>query len=203
MTTVKNIPAILKAIQDGAAPPSFSQKHLTSIGYKSTNDRGIIPVLKDLKFLSDDGKPTPRYHSYRDKSQAKAVLGQAIKEAYEDLFHINERPSDTDKAAIEGKFKATHNVNDNIAELQARTFFALLKLADLDGTPPEAAKPAAGKKELGALGEEPHAPQKFKGGHSASTVGLRYNIEVHLPATKDSEVYNAIFKSLKEHLLDD
>ena len=30
--------------------------------------------------------------------------------------------------------------------------------------------------------------------------GLHYNIQVHLPATKDIEVYNAIFKSLKEHL---
>jgi hypothetical protein len=32
--------------------------------------------------------------------------------------------------------------------------------------------------------------------------GLHYNIQIHLPATKDVEVYNAIFKSLKDHLLD-
>jgi hypothetical protein len=31
---------------------------------------------------------------------------------------------------------------------------------------------------------------------------LHYNIQIHLPATKDVEVFNAIFKSLKEHLLD-
>jgi hypothetical protein len=31
--------------------------------------------------------------------------------------------------------------------------------------------------------------------------GLHYNIQIHLPATKDIEVFNAIFKSLKEHLL--
>lgn len=30
--------------------------------------------------------------------------------------------------------------------------------------------------------------------------GLHYNIQIHLPATKDAEVYNAIFKSLREHL---
>jgi hypothetical protein len=30
--------------------------------------------------------------------------------------------------------------------------------------------------------------------------GLHYNIQIHLPATKDIEVFNAIFKSLKEHL---
>lgn len=32
--------------------------------------------------------------------------------------------------------------------------------------------------------------------------GLHYNIPIHLPATKDVEVYNAIFKSLREHLGD-
>jgi hypothetical protein len=31
--------------------------------------------------------------------------------------------------------------------------------------------------------------------------GLHYNIQIHLPPTKDIEVFNAIFKSLKEHLL--
>ena len=33
-------------------------------------------------------------------------------------------------------------------------------------------------------------------------LGLHYNIQIHLPATKDIEVYNAIFKSLKEHLIE-
>ena len=33
-------------------------------------------------------------------------------------------------------------------------------------------------------------------------IGLKYDIAIHLPATKDIEVYNAIFKSLKEHLVD-
>jgi hypothetical protein len=31
---------------------------------------------------------------------------------------------------------------------------------------------------------------------------LHYNIQIHLPATKDVEVFNVIFKSLKEHLLE-
>ena len=33
-------------------------------------------------------------------------------------------------------------------------------------------------------------------------LGLHYNIQIHLPATKDLEVYNAIFKSLKDHLIE-
>jgi hypothetical protein len=203
MTSVKNVANIMKAIQDGAAPPSFTVRHLSSIGYKATNDRGIIPVLKDLKFLSEEGKPTQRYLAYRDRSQAKAVLGHALKEAYEDLFHVKERPTDADKDAIEGKFKATHNVSDQVAELQARTFFAFLKLADLDAASSSplagvaAASKAAAESDEGAVPDPEHRSR-----HSSLSMGLRYNIEIHLPATKEVEVFNAIFKSLKEHLLD-
>jgi hypothetical protein len=203
MVSVKNVPAIMKAIQDGSAPPTFSVRHLASIGFKSTTDRAVIPVLKDLKFLSEDGKPTPRYHAYRDKSQAKAVLGQALKDAYEELFHINEKPTEQNRAAIEGKFKATHNVSDNVAEWQARTFFAFLKLADLEAASIEPSTKAA-KPQRTAEGpaDDEHASSEAKVRHSMSSVGLRYNIEIHLPPTKDVEVYNAIFKSLKDHLLD-
>jgi hypothetical protein len=38
--------------------------------------------------------------------------------------------------------------------------------------------------------------------NKTSGVGLHYNIQIHLPATKDLEVYNAKFKSLKDHLID-
>ena len=53
---------------------------------------------------------------------------------------------------------------------------------------------------------------KRKGGEDAGAAnrikplglsGLHYNIQIHLPATKDVEVFNAIFKSIKEHLVND
>jgi hypothetical protein len=201
MVSNKNLPAIFSKIIEGAAPEKFTVAHLKGIGFTSSNDQGALPLLKDLKFLTADGAPTPRYHQYRDKSQSKRVLGEALREAYEDLFHINENPSEADRAAITGRFKSTHNATDLVAERQAATFYSLLKLADLSG-------PRATKKvqetptqivDDGALKIPKPEPQAVPLGFG----GLRYNIEVHLPATKDVEVYNAIFKSLREHLIDD
>lgn len=37
---------------------------------------------------------------------------------------------------------------------------------------------------------------------ATNAVGLHYNIQIHLPATKDVEVYNAIFKSLRDHIIE-
>lgn len=202
MRSVKNLPAIMRKIVEGTAPDKFTHAHLKSIGFKSSNDQGILPLLKDLGFLSLDGTPTQRYHDYRDASQSKVVLGQAIHEAYSDLFHINEKPTETDRAAIEGKFKSVHNATDRVAQELAKTFFALLKLADLD------TKKTVKKPTKPPAQDEKEKPKERRGVKPPSTPpdgfsGLRYNVEVHLPATKDVEVYNAIFKSLKEHLLED
>ena len=80
--------------------------------------------------------------------------------------------------------------------LMAATFFALLDLADLNATSPATPEAKGAAKETPAQKEE-DSPQK---GHGRPA--LHYNIQLHLPATKDIEVFSAIFKSLKEHLLD-
>src|SRR5262249_41291427 len=119
MSGVKNVPAIMNKIVTGTAPDKFTVNHLKSIGFPSSTDRAIIPVLKDLGFLSEDGTPTPRYHEYRNPSRSRQVLGEALKEAYADLFHINAKPTETDREAIEGVFKSRHNTTERIAEVQA------------------------------------------------------------------------------------
>jgi hypothetical protein len=201
MTSVKNLPAIMQKIVDGTAPEKFTVTHLKGIGFKSSNDQGVLPLLKDLEFLTADGTPTKRYLDYRDKSRSRQILGQALREAYEDLFHINEHLSDADRPAIIGRFKSAHNASDAVAERQAMTFLCLLKLADMTTS---AASPAKHKPPTATPVAEPEAPKTERPlPQSLAFTGLRYNIEIHLPATKDVEVYNSIFKSLKEHLLDD
>jgi hypothetical protein len=161
-------------------------------GFHSTNDRAFIALLKALSFLTADGKPTQRYHDYRDHSRSKVVLGQALRDAYGDIFLIKEHPSAADKAAIEGKFKSFHNVSDNVAGLMTKTFLGLLAQADLRAKPAPAEAPSAP-----AVPRDESTEEVVPVSRSAT---LHYNIQIHLPATKDVEVYNAIFKSLKEHL---
>src|SRR5262245_60152427 len=128
MAGVKNLPAIMGKIVTGTAPDKFTVDHLKSIGFASSNDRAILPLLKDLGFLSEDGSPTPRYHEYRNAARSKQVLGAALRDAYTDLFHVNAKPTEADRQAIEGVFKSKHNTTDRVAELQAMTFFSLLRM---------------------------------------------------------------------------
>jgi hypothetical protein len=195
-----------RQIRQGQAPKQFTIQHLKDLGFTSTNHRAFIPLLKALGFLSADGQPTQRYHDYRNESQARQVMGQALKEAYADLFVLRAHPSDADRPLLEGKFKSAHNVSDRVARLMASTFYALLPLADLSGATLQKQATAGEEKtdatkrdeeHFGSDEERPPAKAMRRG-----PTNLHYNIQIHLPATKDIEVFNAIFKSLKEHLID-
>ena len=83
-------------IRDAQAPDKFTNQILKDLGFKSNNHRPFIPLMKSLGFLSSDGTPTPRYHDYRNHSQSKKTMGEALKEAYSDLFLIKEKPTNGD-----------------------------------------------------------------------------------------------------------
>jgi hypothetical protein len=193
-----NVSKILDKIIEGTPPSKFTQAHLKSLGFSSSGDRGILPILKTIGFLTSDGTPTERYKAYRDKSKSKEVLGIALKETYASLFQINENLSEADRVAIEGKFKSEGGLDERKAQLAAATFLAFWKLADHKAT---AGSLRTIDEEFNSNGDDaggnpPNPGRKF-------TTGLHYNIEIHLPATKDIEVFNAIFRALRENLLEE
>ena len=191
------IPDIFNKIRDGQAPERFTRQLLKDWGFRSSNDHAFIPLLKALGFLSSEGKPTQRYNDYRDHSRSKLIMAEALRDAYGDIFLIKEHPTQSDKDAIEGKFKSFHNASENVAGLMTKTFMGLLSLADLSK---KAVNTPAAKEPEKKAGLEVDALPRTQGG---GVSGLHYNIQIHLPATKDIEVYNSIFKSLKEHLFEE
>ena len=199
---IGRIPDLFSRIRDGQAPDQVTTQLLKDWGFTSSNDRALLQVLKALGFLSPDGKPTNLYHDYRDHSRSRAVMGQALRNAYSDIFLIKEHPTDADRAAVQGKFKSFHNVSDLVAGLMAKNFFALLALADLRASQqskPGASDVASKATAQGQVGAQ--LPDNVSNEIAITQPGLHYNIQIHLPPTKDVEVYNAIFKSLREHLL--
>jgi hypothetical protein len=196
----KRLSEFFDKIRDAQAPVKFTNQLLVDWGYKSNNHRPFIPILKALGFLSADGTPTQRYREYRNHAASKSIMSEAIKEAYSDIFLIKEKPSSSDKPLIEGKFKSYHNASDTVANLMTKTFFALLDLADLNESEKKTTKKQTVEPEEESQEEKPESNQGRQRSHS--NFGLHYNIQIHLPATKDVEVYNAIFKSLKDHLIE-
>jgi Family of unknown function (DUF5343) len=70
------IPQLFARIRDAQAPEQFTHQLLKDWGFSSSNDRQFLQLLKALGFLSPEGKPTARYHAYRDHS--KSELAQML-----------------------------------------------------------------------------------------------------------------------------
>ena len=202
LTSVKNVEAILTAIKAGKAPDRFSQKYLVSLGFKSTSDRLIIPVLKALGFLQDNGAPTKRYYEFLDQTQSGRVLAEAIEEAYSDLFQLNRKAYDMSKADVQSKLKTLTEgkVGDAVLDKMAMTFKKMCSLADWKAA--AAQLPLEAGKEPAPTAQVEEAPPEAR--VAAGVTGLPqlvYTIQIHLPESRDPAVYDALFKSLKEHLL--
>lgn len=114
---------VFNKIRDGQAPSQVTIQLLKDWGFASSTDRAFIPLLKSLNFLTPTGQPTQRYHDYRDHSRSKAVMGDALKEAYQDIFLIKAKPTKADQGSITGKFKSFHNASDDVAQRMAKKYF--------------------------------------------------------------------------------
>lgn len=197
-----SIPAYFDAILDAQAPDRFSLKFLENLGFTSTNDRLLIGILKDLGFLNADGVPQQRYFEFLDRSQSKTILAEAIRDSFSDIFAVNTKANELPTDDVKNKLRTLYagKKTDLVIERIAKTFTALCEYADFSGKEPqkELTKPRdrAVKPE-----KETKLPLGISSATGAITLdSLQYHINIVLPESREQAVYDAIFKSLREHL---
>jgi len=208
LTSTKNTADILRAIVAAQAPDRFTYKFLEGLGFAGSNDRAMINVLKALGMLNDSGVPTRRYHEYLDQSQSEIVLAQGIRDAYTDLFRVNKSANSMSQAEVKNKMKTLSEgaFTDRVLALMAATFTTLVKSADFSGAIELEPEQTSDDADAGEGNGQPDPPKDRNGGSSPSSGNSRkigdlvYNINIHLPESRDQAVYDALFKSLKEHL---
>jgi hypothetical protein len=203
------LPALFDAILDAQPPERFSLRFLENLGFTSTNDRLFISILKDLGFLNRDGTPQPRYYEFMDRTQSKQILAEGIRDAFSALFAINTKANELSVDDVKNKLRALYaGTKDNrVIGSIARTFTALCEYADFSVIPSKITPVAEPVVEPVT---ETKTEQNLIGGNGQAQIsealgrihvsGLQYHINIVLPDTRDQAVYDAIFKSLREHL---
>lgn len=195
------IPAYFDAIQGAEAPDRFSIKFLENLEFTTSNDRLVIGILKELGFLNTDGVPQERYFQYLDKTQSGYVLAEGIREAYVDLFAVNK---EAHKLDVDGAFNKLRTLykgekKDTVIKNIAKTFVALCDIADFGKVKAPSTKTPPQKDQLPKKGQK----EQGEGSELPAKLGLdslQYHINIVLPDTRDQAVYDAIFKSLRDHL---
>lgn len=193
-----NIKKVLDRIRTAQVPPRFSQDFLeTTLDLSGGSARPLIPFLKRTGFLASDGAPTELYKRFRNDSQTSAAAAEALKTGYAALYRVNEYLHDASDAQLKGIVVQVTGAEPDSSVVKGivGSFKALKAYATFDSgsTEPE---PNAEADEATTV-REPIAA----GESSGSGIKLGYTINLNLPATSDIAVFDAIFKSLREHLL--
>lgn len=194
VTTYGGITKALAAIKRAQTPERFTQDFLaTKLGLKGGSQRPLIPFLKRIGFLASDGTPTSLYTRFRNQSQSGAAVAEGLRKGFDALYQLNEYVHEVGDAELKGIVLQATGLQEDSSQIKLiiGSFKALREFANFDG-------PTAVMADSDV--SAPEAPERpvtsLAGG-----LNLGYTINLHLPATSDIAVYNAIFKSLRDHLL--
>jgi hypothetical protein len=182
--------------QEAGKPTKVNYPWLESLGYRSSNDGYMIGVLKYIKFVDSSGVPTDFWNQYKDLSKSKAVLAQAIKQGYAELFATYQDANKRSREEIYSFFSSKSGKAKTTVDLMVNTFVNLCELADFEAINTSTIQPSPTSTPTPATQTAIHLPIPSEGG-----IKLDVSIRIELPVTQDADVYDKIFKSLKKYLL--
>jgi Family of unknown function (DUF5343) len=206
ISTPGNIDRALEGIKTAAVPERVSQDFVKTI-LKITGGSGdqMTSFLKKIGFTASNGAPSELYRTFRNPSSSGIATATAIRTAYAPLYKRNEFMHELSDDKLQGLIvEETGQAPDSsVVKLTTSCIKHLKKFASFNTieapTSPLAQLPAAQSQERdGGSGG-----QKSDRRESGLGLNLGYTINLNLPATSDPKVFDAIFKSLKEHLLRD
>jgi hypothetical protein len=190
--------AIIKAIGSHGVPDKFTTKELPVWGYKSSNDRAVVSVLKFIGFIDSSGTPTQLWRDARTQPEEAAAAGTRL--GYSDLFKTFPNAHQKDGEALTNFFKAKTTVGDAAVKLMVATFRALAQYGNFSATSEE-----IGHKD-GAENASPfasqHLPEVKHVISSGNGVTINLNIELAIPTDATGEVYEKFFAAMRKHIID-
>ena len=200
-------------------PAKIDAGYLQRFNIAPANESYIISILRFLGLIDEDGGRIEDGSDYLfgGDEKFKTGLEGAVRNAYSQLFDEMSDPFQEEQENLVHWFRAADKTSDVVGRRQASTFLTLAALAGRRDLPaartnpqkvatsvegaakkkaPSAAKQARPKVNSGGTqSEEPgHASQERE-------FGLSVKVEVNLPSDGDAATYDAIFASIKKHLM--
>ena len=202
ITSPGNIEKALNAIKAAATPDRVTQDYVKTI-LKIPGGSGdqVTSFLRKIGFVNSDSSPSEIYKKFRNSATSGKAAAEALRAGYAPLYKRNEfmhaLPDEQLKGLIIEETGA--GGDSSVPSLILSSINAVKKFAKFDGAE-VIEEPPTNNNASRAL-----TLPEIKQNPSAQKLGmnLSYTINLNLPATSDIAVFNAIFKSLKEHLLRD
>lgn len=212
-------------------PAKIDAGYLKRFNIAPANESYVISILRFLDLIDDEGNKVDdnTHFFYGDEDLFKQGLEAAMRGAYAPVFsELGDDALDGDRSKLAHWFRASDRTTELVGSRQASTFQTLAALSGRGELPARAtvtkkaatngeapAKKAAAKKTATKKAAETPAEDddgsdggggdqgdqgnvKTKNGQD---VTLTVRIEVNLPPGGDADTYDAIFASIKKHLM--
>jgi len=204
------------------APPKIDAGYLQRFNIAPANESYIISILRFIGLVDDDGARIESASNYlfENDDKFKAGLEKAVRKAYSQLFDEMTDAFSEETQNLVHWFRAADKTSELVGKRQASTFLTLGALAGYGELPavrvngPKAATSKGGaSKKKAAAAESSSKEQIVHGGVPKENgagarnsgpegeFGLSVKVEVNLPAGGDAATYDAIFASIKKHLM--
>jgi Family of unknown function (DUF5343) len=206
-------------------PAKVDAGYLKRFDIAPANESYVISILRFLGLIDEDGARVESNTAYffGNDDSFKSGLEGALRSAYSQVFdEMGDGALNAERGDLTHWFRAADKTSDLVGQRQASTFQTLAALAghgELPSTRGRAIKKTAaatGGEDIKAKVNKKVVPKKnearslsgvsagasYKGETSTGQdVALTVRIEVNLPAGGDDDTYDAIFGSIKKHLM--
>lgn len=130
-----NVSRFLDHIKSAGVPSKVTQNYLASVGFKSSNDRYLIRVLRFLGLIDSSGKPTDAWREFRDTARGPATLANLLRENYKELFEAYPDAYDRPQDVLRDFFATKTDVAESTLGRIVSTFQNIAEAADFSGSP--------------------------------------------------------------------
>ena len=160
----------------------------------------VIPIFKKTGFLTESGMPTDIYTEFQSASGRPNAALLALKRGFSEIFKKNQYAHKADRTKIIEIIRSVTGLptDDPIIGYIYGTFNAIQDYA-------KGASDAVDMKvdtvHDNGVANQNNIARIQTNEHTPQAIGLSYQINIILPETSNIDVFNAIFKSLKENLL--
>ncbi|MGJ0560744.1 DUF5343 domain-containing protein [Methylocystis sp.] len=195
-TVTGKIKPLLEKIRRAGVPAKVTVAWLKSLGFTSSNDATLAGVLRFVGLIDASGIPTSAWTAYRGASH-RAVLGEAIRQGYADLFALYPDANTRSNAELTHVFNTSSTAGAQVISKTVQTFKALVDEADFSNS----AAPNETAMASGPL-HTPAAASASRMPIVAEAVGpeVHIDIQIHISPESTAEQIEKIFESMAKHL---
>jgi hypothetical protein len=193
-TSIGVLKRVLERIPESEKPSTFNHDFMSTVlGASGGASRPVIPILKKAGMIGSDGTPTELYTQFQTQGGRAAASLHALKNGFSEVFRRNQYAHKADDEKLRDLIVAVTGLpkTDPIVKYILNTFEAFQSYAK--SAADEIQKPDAPKDE-GRTKPDGETSSHHK-------LGIAYNFNIILPETTNIEVFNSIFRSLKENLI--